>query len=1047
VAWSLALVSLCGLLLGYYILQTYFVPKTRQYQLDFGDARWIEPAKPGPTAYFRTEVFLSSAPEQAWLEIAATDNFRVVVNSRTLGVESNVKTRVAGIYDMKKALKAGTNVIAVSIARTSFPGSAQLLVRGLIKERGGEEIPLISDAQWRVTTETGIVRGSADWTSAAVDQELWPKAMPSEIAKNSVPIAWVDLNPLVLQAPLIGSWITSENAASEVTFSTFLQADRFREETWLQIASSGDVDLVINGHLIVTAMDSLSGNKGLPELPPAPHNTALASAARPETIERATAQSAKSAKITSEKAALEISDVSYWIKSGQNSIVATVRADHRPASLLISGFFVRSDGTVHPFATNSDWLAKDRLNASAEPKSQRGVQLGSNGSAPWGYLLQEVAKPIDRTGFTSFIGSCLVLLVTAAATLGLWLFASGFVTKRRRGLLRDVMLRDALFHAPIIVALLLLLLPNYDPRFPGDWSFKPWIVFAAIVGLLAVRCLHFVPAGAVVPKPRIRLPQLDRSLVPYLFLAIIMGLGFGLRFHNLGYISFDHDEMGLIVRSKGIYSLGFPYSVYAGVIRWITTYEAVPYPLALAGLFGYTEWTLRMPACLMGTLCIGIMALLGRRLFNWRTGLIAALVYACLPLDIRWAQNSFYPQQCQFMGLLTIYLFYEAVRFRPLRHGYLTAATVSFCLTYLSWEGSAFLLPSLFIGLLVLRWGEWWWLKEFHLYRCLFFIGAVVIAQYCSRMLAGAPYLQVGSGLSNLIGPSLFFLTPAYQPLFYVYNLWLTENHVFFTVVAIVGLPFCWSHRGFRYVFAMLVSLWILHTNFIAALAPRYAYYYQPLLVLSGVAATVILCEALVALARRESSSAIAILCSQVSAVVLMALLFLTSNDWLFKEYQLSTNGDQPGLMTRMNTYRYDYRGAAHYVSAHYQAGDVVLPGVPHIFAFYAGRPGDYFVDTLLASKVPYNPFLPQPGFIDKFGGLPVLRNLDELKEVTSRARRVWVVAVPIAALDRLNSPAVLEYLDSVGHSVFESYRAKVLLIENQSQIKEERNGGRASVK
>jgi len=52
-------------MLGYYVQQTYFSPKQRQYQLDFGDAQWIEPADIAPIAYFRKEVFLSVPPAQA----------------------------------------------------------------------------------------------------------------------------------------------------------------------------------------------------------------------------------------------------------------------------------------------------------------------------------------------------------------------------------------------------------------------------------------------------------------------------------------------------------------------------------------------------------------------------------------------------------------------------------------------------------------------------------------------------------------------------------------------------------------------------------------------------------------------------------------------------------------------------------------------------------------------------------------------------------------------------------------------------------------------
>lgn len=1029
VVWSLALVLSCGLLLGYYVLQTYLAPKHRQYQLDFGAAEWIEPAEAGPTAYFRTKVFLSSEPEQAWLEVAATDNFKAIVNSHTVGAENSVKTRVAGIYDIKKRLKAGTNVVAASIARTSFPGAAQLLVRGFIKERGGKTVELISDGSWKVTTETGIVRGSEEWTSAKVQDEQWPNAIRSKLSDSSAPIGWVDINPLILQAPPSGSWITSENAASEATFSTTLKASRARQETWLQIAASGDLDLIINGHLITAAVGSSSGAK-LPHLPAQKEEISSQQAGK----QAEGKVSAKASEATFEKAIFEIYDISYWIKSGDNSVIATVRADHRPAALLASGFLVTGDGRLQKFDSNSQWLAKDLLMLrDAQPK--QAVELGENGSAPWGYLPQELAKPVSRAGFVSLLRSCFTITLTAAGVLGIWLLLSGLVASGRDEVFRRVMVRDAIFHLPVTIGLVFLLLPNYDLRFPAGWSFHSGFIVAAILLLFGMRIFHLFPIDQFAEQMKPRLPRFDRAALPYLLLFVVMAFGLALRFHNLGYMSFDHDEMGLVKKSKGIYTLGFPYTINTGEVRWITTYEAVPYPLALTGLFGYSEWTMRLPSCLMGTLSIGLIALLGRRLFNWRTGLCAALVYACIPLNIRWAQNCFYPSQCQFMALLTILLFYEAIRTRPFRSGFLMAAAICFCVTYLSWEGSAFLLPSLFVGLMVYRWGEWWWLKEWSVYRALFIVGAVVVAQYCSRTIAGIPYLQVGSGLSNLTGPSLFFLKPGYLPMYYVDKLWLSEGHVFFTVMALLGLPFCWSHRGFRYVFAMLVSLWILHTNFIAALSPRYCYYFQPLLVLSGVAATVMLYDRLVALARRESDSAIALICARVSGVAAFLLVFFASNESLFKEYELSSTGDTPGMMTRMNTYRYDYRSVDEYVKAHLQPGDVVFPGIPHVYEFYTGMSGDYFLNTLLGSKVPYNQTLAEPRFVDKFAGLPVVRNLTELKEAVNRGRRTWLIFAPYASFEKLSSPKVLEYLAANSRVVFETYRAKVLLIEGQSQM------------
>jgi Dolichyl-phosphate-mannose-protein mannosyltransferase len=1058
--WSWALVVACGLLLAYEVLQTYGMPRHRQYQLDFGQAQWIEPAEPfAPVAYFRKEVHISALPEQAWIEVAASDNFGLVVNGHTVATEGSVKTYITGIYDIKRALRTGTNVIAVSISRTSYPGTAQLLIRGQITEPGGRVIPILSDTSWRVTNNTGIIAGSEDWTSNRVEDEVWPAARLSALNDQHVPLRWVDTDPLLLQLPRLGHWIMAENAPLQAVFSTVVNADDPKQETWIQLASSGNLDLAVNGHIITAASTAASGGKKLPHLAtteatPEAHN-------KPGRLREGESPPSKVSGSVVAKTTLTAYDISYWITRGPNVIVAAVRSDSVPAALFADGFLVRGDGSIWRFSTNAGWEIGDEPGTHLQGAQAHAVQIGKDGMAPWGYLPQDLARPLERSGFATLLKSWLIVGLTLGAVIAIWLIASALVSGWRREPFAVAMSRDALLHGPVIAALLLLLLPNFDPRFPDEWSFQPAIVVGAFAFLLLLRLLHLLADSWSLSDARsrlervkegtqweartnrargyiardLRLPELFeipfRELLPYLLLVLIMFLGLGLRYHNLGYMSFDHDEMGQIAKSKGIFSLGFPYTLAAGEVRWTTTYEAIPYPLAFFGfLFGYSEWSMRLPACLMGTLCIGVIGLMGRRLFDWRTGLFAAFVYACLPLNIRWAQNAFYLSQCQLMAMLTFWFFYEAIQTRPFRKNFLTAAAVAFCLSYLSWEGTGFLLAALFMGLLVVRWGQWWWLKEFHLYRCLFFMGAVVVAQYCSRMLAGAPYLQVGSGLSNLTGPSLFFLAPGYQPMFYVDKLLFSENHVFFTLMILVGLLFCWKSPGFRYVVVMLGTLFILHTNFLAALSPRYCYYFQPLVILGGVAATVMLYDRILALARGAGDATVARFAAHATGLGMLILLFVQSNESVLKEYQLSSTGDTPQMMSRLGTYRYDYRGAAEFVKTHARPGDVILPGIPHVFNYYAGFPGNYFLNTLFSSKVPYNQLLDEPRFSDKFGSLPVIRNVSELKEVVNRSGRTWVVFAPYASFEMLNSPAALDYIHEHARAEFESYRAKVFLIQ-----------------
>src|SRR5437773_6820925 len=160
---------------------------------------------------------------------------------------------------------------------------------------------------------------------------------------------------------------------------------------------------------------------------------------------------------------------------------------------------------------------------------------------------------------------------------------------------------------------------------------------------------------------------------------------------------------------------------------------------------------------------------------------------------------------------------------------------------------------------------------------------ALVIAQFCWRTLATSTYLQIGFSNSNLAGPSLFFLQYGWQPMYYVNQLLLSENHVFFTLMTLVGIPFYWRHPAFRYIVTLIGALLFCHTNLIAALSPRYCLYYQPLVILSGVAAAVVLYDRLLLFAERESNSTVASSFAHTAGVAMLFLLFVQSNEWLMK--------------------------------------------------------------------------------------------------------------------------------------------------------------------
>jgi len=146
--------------------------------------------------------------------------------------------------------------------------------------------------------------------------------------------------------------------------------------------------------------------------------------------------------------------------------------------------------------------------------------------------------------------------------------------------------------------------------------------------------------------------------------------------------------------------------------------------------------------------------------------------------------------------------------------------------------------------------------------------------------------------------------------------------------------------------------------------------------------------DQILTLARQAGNSSVGRFAAHTTRIALLVLLFFQSNESLMKEYQLSSTDDTPQMMTRMGTYRYDYRNAAFFVKTHARPGDVILPKIPHVFNFYTGFPNDYFLNTLFSSKVPYDQLMQEPRFIDKFAKLPVIRNLTEFKDVIHRSER-----------------------------------------------------------
>lgn len=547
----------------------------------------------------------------------------------------------------------------------------------------------------------------------------------------------------------------------------------------------------------------------------------------------------------------------------------------------------------------------------------------------------------------------------------------------------------------LLAVLLILGLSTFDVRLAPQWCFIPAVIWSA-TGLLIFGKVVVAIASSRTPTPRasIRFMAPPRYRWPAAVLIAIVLAGLAVRASGLLEVSFSHDEAKMAQCSLGVLKVGFPYFQLGSFTRWLTTYELVPYPLALCSLiFGHTVFAYRLPALVFGTLTIELIGLVGYRMMGWRVGLAAAFIYAFLPVPIGWSQDGFYPSQESFFSLLTFWCFFEALRTHPLHRRYLTLTSIAFMLTYLSWEGAGFILPTLFVVIVVVRWGDFDWVKDLHLWRCFLIVSALVITQLSVRQILLVPdYLGIVYDLSEITTPALVFLSRLmFDPLYYIKAFFLAENQVLLSVLALAGLLFFRKNKALLYICTSLFTLELCYTCLLPKYAPRYDFQTTTLLVLAGTGVLIKFCDLIRHLCRRVPAWTAGLGLTAASA--LFITLVLAANPFVSNLYRLSSDPANPAYFGRLGVqFKPDYRDVHEYVARMVNPGDTTVSRQAHVFAFFTHKPPDYSPDAVFNARMYYDGGFAIPRYIDKSWGVTSLRSLREIEDLRADHSRVWLV-------------------------------------------------------
>jgi len=993
---ALLFVLVTGLLVGYYAWLALVAPPPPTYYLDFGATQWIQAAEPTNNVCFRKNLYLNETPKYAWLQMVAVDAFRISVNGKPAGVEqaaqpgleNEVLSLTSGgnesvICDITHYLLPGKNTIAVNVTRGSFPGTAKLVCRGGIIDQSGRLTEFSSDNSWRVALTPGTIPSLLQWTDPAMDDSQWAHAQVTTPERTGLTQP-VTLPPVLLQQPMKGKWIIDERPGPvrSTTFERHFDAPDGNTDAWLQIAANGNFSIVFNGHFLGEFTDSS----------PTIHFLYL---------ER-------------------------WMKAGGNDLSVQVQGLIALPTLIAEISFLSGGAEVSSIVSDHAWIL---------PTSRFATTIGAYNYAGdhWG-LPSKMSSPaglpsVEATRRT-IAGVTLMLAITTATFL-VWIWSGRMLAKRHKWDRQRALGIDATLHLPALVATLTLLLLRYDIRLRPDSPVKVDFFLGLVAVLILPRLLAW--ASRKQPDPSLFLTwERWRGWASqngfWIALGVIVLCSLAMRLHGLTTFSLDQDDILIRNYTMGIFDRGFPSLNFYNRVLYLTTYELVPYPIALSCMiFGWSDWAFLLPSVVFGTLTTLLLGVVGRNIFDWRTGLMAALIHAFDPLNVFWAQHLFHPSQDGFFAILTIWFFYLAIR-QPgkLDRRYFTAVCVCFCLTYLSWEGLGFMLPVLAVTLMLMYPGRWGWLREPHLWVGLIAVASIVLIQLSLRKMVAPAYIFLGYGL-NLLTPSLYFLNPESDPFYYVNLVLRTEPHLLLTILCIAGVLFVWRNLAIRYCLLLFIGLLMSYSLFLPVYSIRYFYFYQTLLILTACAVFFLLWDR----AREVASEwRVARLLVGGSAITALLLILGTATETGFKVFRLSEQTPQgrsridPNL--RYGIVRQDTRSAAQWVVSRLRPGDIVVANLTQAFYLYGGRMADYAVNTFLAARMIY--LDEYQSYRHKFVGIPNVTNLKEMQNLFGQGRRIWYIGGGPVIEGPSEIKDATDFITERARIVYSTYHAKVYL-------------------
>ncbi len=481
-----------------------------------------------------------------------------------------------------------------------------------------------------------------------------------------------------------------------------------------------------------------------------------------------------------------------------------------------------------------------------------------------------------------------------------------------------------------------------------------------------------------------------QTLIQFGVLMMIVACAFTVRMHRIGIESMTGDEVAMGLSCQSIPTHGCPVIDQFGTAyeRPATTSELIPYLVLPATLlFGNNETGFRFHSTVCGMISIILVFFLGRRMFDWKTGLLAAAVLAFIPAAIRIDQWARYPSALQMLALCTtgcIWSYLNETRPYPKRR-YLWAGMASYIGTFAAWQGSAFFLVALFAGLVMYRERDLSWLVNRELWAAVIVIALFVLLLMIRRKAITWPFLIIGMGTQRVSMKPLWTY-PVFDMLYYVNNFILVFPIWLSSLGAGVALIWFYRHKAIRFLILLIMIPLLFMTFFLEVKGFRYAYYLLPYVILCCSYTVVTIGERIWQAGRRAGGGLANAL--KLCALAVPGFYLMYSNALLLQATPLPFETMSPEADAH-EVQVGDNRPVMRYLKTHFRKGDKIISISPHRDYHYSGITPDFFLESRLQIPLLLSGNL-NP--VHQLTGSQLVYTGEDVAKIKGETGRIWFI-------------------------------------------------------